>query len=132
MADPMTTLQATDNLEATRTALNANFTARQDLSDNEVAAAYTMLADDEAIYVDASGGAVTVTLLPTASARANQRVLVYALDATSTITIAVDDAGTETIGTGVATSMTLTAAEHFVELIRKGSGTAWLPLSRRN
>jgi hypothetical protein len=132
MADPITTLAATDKLSDSRADINANFVARHDWADAAAATDYSMLADDEAIYVDASAGIVKVTLLPTADARANQRVLIYAEDGTNVITIEVDDVATETIGVGASTSMTLTASEHFVELIRKGTGTAWYPLARRN
>lgn len=132
MTSPLVTINATDTVSDSRADLNANFVARHDFADASVTTTYTMLAGDEAIYADSSAGAFTITLLPTASARANQRVLIYAEDGTSTITIQVDDVAAETIGTAAATSMTLTLDEHFVELIRKGTGTAWLPLARRN
>lgn len=132
MTSPITSLNPTDKVSDSRTVINANFEARHDFANVEVSADYSMLATDEGIYADASSGVLKVTLLATGSARANQRVLIYAEDGTNTITIEVDDTGTETIGVAAATSMTLTADEHFVELIRKGTGTAWLPLSRRN
>jgi len=131
MTDPMTTLQATGKISDDRETINENFEARHDWADESQSADYQMLEGDEAIYVDASGATRKVTLLDTADARANQRVLIYAEDGTNTITIEVKNVGTETIGVGAATSMTLTADEHFVELIRKGTGTAWYPLARR-
>jgi hypothetical protein len=84
-----------------------------------VTSAYTVADNVDTVYVDASGGAVTVTL-PALTGNIGRRITIRALDATNTITIA--RAGSDTIANAL-TSVTLSSDRDYWTL--EAGPTQW-------
>jgi hypothetical protein len=84
-----------------------------------VTSAYTVAANVDTVYVDASGGAATVTL-PALTGNIGRKITIRALDATNTITIA--RAGSDTIANAL-TSVTLSSDRDYWTL--EAGPTQW-------
>lgn len=124
MPDPITDWSSSDNGTQVKDKFNQNFAQRHwldvtDIDDGD--SPYSVADGDELIRVDATDGAVTVTL-PAVADSSNRTILVEAVNVSNTVTL--DGASTETING--AETKTIGTAGRLVTLFCDGADwTAW-------
>ncbi len=125
MADPITTLNATDSLPGQSLSdLNQNFTRRRWLDRTATGTTpYTVLSTDECILYTAA--AASVINLPSASSFEGRELWIIAVAASSANTITVTPNGSDTVGD--AASQALNGNGELLCLMSDGSAN-WIIL----
>lgn len=126
MADPITTIAASDIVSTSRTTLNTNFNQRlwMDIT-TSADANYTVTSSTECLFISAVTTNRAVTL---PAGTGGQRLIVFCFGtASGTYTVTITPDGSETID-GSA-SQVLNADTEFVEIMYDGTSN-WLILAK--
>jgi len=129
MADPITTLNATDSLSGTsRADLNTNFTQRLWMDRTATGTTpYTVAAGDE--FIEYTAAAASVIDLPSAASNDGRTLWVYAVSSSSANTITITPNLSDTVG-GAAT-LVLNGTDESVMLMSDGTSNWYVLVDNR-
>lgn len=124
--NPITTIEPTDMVSASRSTINTNFTLRHAMNLREIADAdhpYTWQLGDDCIVVTSTAIPVTINLPAAASHKGKTLQVVIALDTGGGVVL--DGNASETING--STTLAVTATYSTVRIL--STGTAWIIIS---